>query len=198
MRSAAPVWPRSLWFARLCTRRQSRQPAASGSPESPVPSSTRSRPRLLGRGPLGHIPGIGVWGPSGPTHSLGRRPAAATAPRGLLASLQARLATPVPGCTGLIKESSARGEPGTRASPPRKGGRTASPSPRFPPNLPVSPPPLSTPPEPCARGSLAPRARRSVKSGDLWAPGGWSVERPPGGHFPTSWGLARLLRVWES
>lgn len=37
-----------------------------------------------------------------------------------------------------------------------------------------------------------------MKSRDLRAPGGWSVECSPGGHFPTSWGLARLLGVWES
>lgn len=79
---------------------------------------------------------------------------------------------------------------------PRKAAAPPPPPPSLPTFLP--PPPLSTPPEPCAPGSLARRARRSVKSGDLRVPGGWSVECPPGGHFPTSWGLARLLGVWES
>lgn len=158
-----------------------------------MPSSARSRPYLPGPGPLSHIPGIGVWEPSGPTHSLGRRAAAATAPRGLLASLQAQLATPARGCTGLIKAVHLESQEPALLLP----GKAAAPPPPF--SLPtfLPPPPLPTPPEPCARGSLAPRARRSVESWDLRAPGGWSFEHSPGGHFPTSWGLTRLLGVWE-
>lgn len=86
-------------------------------------------------------------------------------------------------------QSRARGEPGTRASPPRKGGRTA-PSPQHTP--PLSLPTFlrlllpSTPSAPKALDSLAPRARRRVEPRSRRAQFGLSLRyqvvifRPPG------------------
>lgn len=155
-----------------------------------MPSSARSRPRLPGWGSLGHIPGIWVWGPSGPTHSLGRRPAVATVPRGLLASLQAQLATPARGCTGLIKAVRVESQEPTLLHP---GKAAAPPPPSFPsqPSCLPLPSPLPLSHEPRAH---SPRGRGSAWSPEgPQSPGGWCIELLPGGHFPTSWGLVQAV-----
>lgn len=126
-----------------------------------MPSSARSRPHFPGRGPLSHIPGIWVWGPSGPTHSLGRRAAAATAPRGLLASLQAQLATPARGCTGLIKAVRLKSQEPALLLP----GKAAAPPPPFP-SQPFFLPLPSSLPLSHAPGAHSPRGR-----GAAWSPG---------------------------
>ena len=102
-------------------------------------------------------------GPSGRTHSLGRR--AAAAPWGPLALLQAKLATPARGCTGLIKTVRAESQEPALLLP----GKATVPPP--PPNTHLLFPsqPSSSPPSPlhslCAErpGSLAPRARHGVE-----------------------------------
>lgn len=107
-------------------------------PQLPVPSAALSRRPRPSLGSLGHIPGVRS-GALGRTHSLGRPAAAAAAPWGRLALLQAQLATPVRGCTGLIKQSARRARNPRFSSQQRRPHR---------PPLPRHPHPSSAAPSP--------------------------------------------------
>lgn len=160
------------------------QPRTGGRPRRPDTAALPGGPFLAPR-PAGHIP----WGPG-----LGGLPdrlthwAAAAAPWGPLALLQAQLATPARGCTGLIKAVRAESQepaplfPGKAAAPPPPPSHTLLPSPTF----------LRLPLPSALPLRRAPRAHSPGGRRAAWSPGGPRTAcllrpRAPNAHFAASW-----------